>query len=225
MAWIERELGYDWEEVDGMNQGVWTQLGSAAARPVFWVCFDDSQEYSTFLEFIWRMGDRPIEIIDATDVNLTDHLGRPWTPKSLAIVSSDRLAESGLINQSRALSHEEIRSFRSGWARLRNENAALRVVRERNLVSAPITYFDDAIVEQAAEEWRRGASLVGETMGGLWQSPESPHVSDIFLWARVCALAEGGRLELRGDESEMRLTEVRRVTAFYRPPSEDPPRG
>ena len=51
--------------------------------------------------------------------------------------------------------------------------------------------------------------MVGEAMGELFLSEESPHVSDMWLWGRVCALSEEGVLEISGDSLDMQSAMVR----------------
>ena len=53
----------------------------------------------------------------------------------------------------------------------------------------------------------------GKTMTALANGPLDRAPSDLVLWARVCALVDAGTVEMNGDGSEMRSTEVRRRRA------------
>jgi hypothetical protein len=95
------------------------------------------------------------------------------------------------------------------WAQLRAENAPLRVLSADTLVSVPISFFDSLLMSFATDDWRKVAMIVGLALGSemndcIIQS------SDLFLAARVNALVEAGRLDLRGRSAlEMRFSEVR----------------
>jgi hypothetical protein len=94
------------------------------------------------------------------------------------------------------------------WARLRAENAPLRVISSQGLVSAPITFFDPVLLSCATDKWQRVARIVGEALvkdmeDGLLQ------YGDLLLSARVQALVEAGGLESSGDLRDIQRCEVR----------------
>lgn len=113
--------------------------------------------------------------------------------------------DTRLLERQRTLSSEEVAFYVAEWRRLKAENAPLRIVEKEQLVSAPITYFDDEIISRASNDWKKAAFVIGETMAMRIDK----HVSDLLLWARVHALVEAGVLELRGDISHIHSTEVR----------------
>jgi Protein of unknown function len=175
-----------------------------------WVCFDDAAEYCGFLEFIWRDGGKPFRIIDATGLEFDNGIGRKWTPRSLGVISPERMIEAGLVGRAKLVQPEAIEGYRQLWRRLRSENAPLRVVGRTGLVSAPLTYFDDRVTRYVTNDWRTGARIVADAMVEVWEKDKSCHVSDMWLWGRVCALAEEGVLEINGDSSQIRSAMVRR---------------
>ena len=213
VKWVENVVGFDWLEVVQRAELFWSDATSQDISATVWVCFDDAAEYCGFLELVWRFGDAAFNVIDATGLEFTDHLDRKWTPRSLGIISAERLIEAGLVGRALPARPDAIDGYRKLWSRLRNENAPLRIVGTTGLTSAPITYFDHWLTSYATDEWSKGHQLVGEVMGQICQSEGSPHVSDIWLWGRVCALGEEGDLEVTGDTSDMRSTLVRRRTS------------
>jgi hypothetical protein len=99
------------------------------------------------------------------------------------------------------------------WRQLRSENAPLRVLRGDRLVSAPISFFDSLLMSFVTEDWQRVARVVGRSLvSGMDDSLVT--VDDILLRARVNALVESGRLEIRGkSDRDIFFSEVRLVAA------------
>jgi hypothetical protein len=211
--WVEDATGYEFLEIVQRAEFFWREVTSRTNSVIAWVCFDDSAEYCGFLEFLWRIGETPFKVIDATGLEFIDKSHRQWAPRGLGVISADRMIEAGLIDRAKPLRADEIDNYRRLWSRLRAENAPLRVVSTSGLISAPMTYFDDWLARCATVEWRKGARIVGEAMAAIWESDAGAHVSDMWLWGRARALAMDGVLELKGDTSEMRSTMVRRRSA------------
>ncbi|WP_374546633.1 DUF3658 domain-containing protein [Rhodoblastus sp.] len=212
--WVQEWLGYEWGEVAHAANQFWTEAASPGILPVAWVSRHDASEYSAFLEFIRRRADSPFRVIDATDIEFAWR-GRQGTsvPRSLGILTPAKIVEARLLERQRMLNPNEIAFYVEEWRRLTRENAPLRVVDGPRLVSAPITFFDDAIVSCASDDWKKAALIIGETMCELIDN----RVSDLLLWARVCALGEEGVLELRGDLSHMHGTFARRGRNAFAP--------
>ena len=212
IEWIESVVKCEWADVVQMDRQFWQEATSLDVHPVAWVNLHDAQEYCGFLEFVWRIGDAPFAVIDATDVEFTDRNQRKWRPRSLGVVPPEQMIEAGLPQRARELTPEEVKAHRALWRRLKAENAPLRIVGPEGLVSAPIDHFDPWLLRHVTNEWQKGARVVGGAMGELFTSEPCPHVSDIWLWSRVCTLVEQEALEIEGDPSEMRGARVRRFT-------------
>ena len=213
-AWVEDVVRCEWLEVVERAEWFWREALSPDRAILAWVCFDDAAEYCGFLEFVWRIGETPFQVIDATGLEFTRSFDRKWTPRTLGVLQPEQMIEAGLFGRAKPLSPEVIEHYRQTWRRMRKENAPLRIVSPAGLVSAPTTHFNSLLMRYATNEWRRGAQVVGEALGELWESAASPHASDLWLWGRVLALAEQGVLDVEGDvEStvmEMRKTRIRR---------------
>lgn len=103
------------------------------------------------------------------------------------------------------------------WARLRRENAPLRIVRDGTLVSAPLTHFDEALKGFATREWELLIKLVARVLGHLDAGSDQPGqgCSYELLFARILALGQAGALEVTGPGPGMRDFKVRRPADGY----------
>jgi hypothetical protein len=128
------------------------------------------------------MGERPFQVIDGTGLELTDKAQRKWVPRSLGVISAEKMIEAGLIGRARPPATDAIETYRRLWGRLRAQNAPLRVVSPEGLISAPLAYFDPWLFRLATSEWKKGARLVGEAMAEISEIDASPRVSDLWLW-------------------------------------------
>ncbi len=127
-----------------------------------------------------------------------DGRAQPPRPAILPLMPAWQILESRVLRRAAPLSWDARGKFRRRWAELRAENAPLRVVEDGDLVSAPITQFDELLLSAASHEWRRMAWLVGFALGESLDS-QLYQTGDLVLFSRVRALADSGRLEWRGD--------------------------
>jgi hypothetical protein len=210
-AWAEQELGItEWGDGAAEN-AFWADVMSRASLPVAWVSRRCTGEYSGFLEFLQRIGDAPFRVVDLTDVLFARSGGQPPSPAfAFGIVTPRQMIEAGLIEQQKDLAAAELDAYHSKWRHLKAENAPLRIVSSLGLVSAPITCFDDLMKSCVTAEWQKGARVVGEALGRMMDEPFC-QTGDMVLWARVCALAEAGVIESRGDFGSMRESFFRRA--------------
>jgi hypothetical protein len=75
--------------------------------------------------------------------------------------------------------------------------------------SAPISFFDSLLMSHVTDDWRKVAKIVGFALAAQMDE-RIFQTGDIFLAARINALAESGRLEIRGKSAlEMHFSEVR----------------
>lgn len=211
--WVAEELGWDdWEEVSA--RAFWNEALSPVHRKVVWVSRRSAMEFAGFLAWLFRLGDARCEIVDMTDEKVSRRVehGPPWPPAlavSLAGIFPDEVVDSRLLERSRELQHAERERYQALWTTLRSENAPLRVVENGTLVSAPISFFDDQLMQFVTREWQKVAMVVGNTLVAQMDD----HIfqaGDLFLAARINDLVEKGRLEVRGTSPlEMRGSEIR----------------
>jgi hypothetical protein len=205
--WVEEKFGYtDWEDAISGTAEFWREA-VAPGRKIAWISRRATLEYAGFLEWLWRLGDEACEVVDLTDVEVVGH-GPARLALSLALLPSEQILSNRLIDRAQPLAPEARRRYREMWARLRAENAPLRVISSQGLVSAPITFFDPVLLSCATDKWQRVARIVGEALvkdmeDGLLQ------YGDLLLSARVQALVEAGGLESSGDLRDIQRCEVR----------------
>ena len=199
ITWFRTVLRCELDNAPCEPEQPWTDATSPDVHPVYWVCLTDAAEQASFLEFAFRMVGRPFDIVDATGLDFVtrDGVRSPW---SLGIMRPEDIVASGLKNGRRAFSRSECDAATRAWRRLRREDAALRVIWDGHLVSAPLTHFDGVLIDQAAADWEVAARLIGRTLAHLTDDVDPPGqgVSDIVLFGRVLALGDAGALDVRG---------------------------
>jgi hypothetical protein len=208
--WIKNELGLTgWDDIAAESEWFWQQALSSDHRTVAWLSRRSAREYAGFLEWLRRRGDEPCEIVDLTDLQLpqfSEHGSLTAPVASLARIVFEAIYDDDLFEQIEILPATTRRKYQALWRQLRDESAALRVLKNDALVSSPISFFDPALMSQASENWRKVARVVAMTL----HSEAEGHASDLFLAARVNALVASGHLERQGRSAvDMRRCEVR----------------
>ncbi|KRR17738.1 hypothetical protein CQ14_41215 [Bradyrhizobium lablabi] len=210
--WVEDELGYTgWEEVVGEATSFWSEALSISSRRVAWLSGRSTQEYAGFLEWLWRLGEEPVEVVDLSDVMVAGNGTGPTKPHpaiSLAMLPPHTILENELFDRTETLTAVLRARYRELWGRLRTENAPLRVLSEGELVSAPLSFFDPLLLSCATSEWQKAARVVGEALSDFWETSVF-QTDDLVLCARVRALAGAGGLEFRGNLSDIQNSELR----------------
>jgi hypothetical protein len=216
--WVESELGRpDWDCLADDPERLWDERRFPNARKVAWLTRRSAREYAGFLEWLWRLGDEPCDVVDLTDVMISYHTeeGEPrqHLALSVAMLSPDRICEDNLWDLAQPLETAAREQHLDVWRQLRLENAPLRVLDGNRLVSAPISFFDSLLMSFVTENWQKVARIVGKSLA--CGTDNSLPLDDILLRPRVKALVESGRLEIRGQSerdiffSEVRLPEAR----------------
>ena len=203
-AWARRELHLGAQETRWPADASWGTALSASGRRVVWVTRRAAHEYAGFLELLWRLGDEACEVVDLTDVEVERRDGTLAFLRSTGELSPDRIREGASWDRAAPLAPAARERYREMWRRLRAENAPFRVVAGQDLVSAPISFFDELLLSCAGTEWQKTARVIG---AALLKSEAS--VGDVVLLGRLRTLAAAGSLEARGDLSKMRSSEVR----------------
>jgi hypothetical protein len=207
--WMETELGStEWDEITAPSEQFWNDACALGTRKIAWLSRRSGRDYAGFLEWLWRLGDAPCEVIDLTEVTVAWPPHPPHPGLSLASLSPDVINDNNLCDLARPLQAAARKRYLDLWHQLRVENAPLRVVASDLLRSAPISFFDSLLMSQATDRWRKVAMIVGTVLAEM-----DDHLSDIFLAARVNALVKSGQLDMRGESAlKMRHTEVKLPT-------------
>jgi hypothetical protein len=145
-------------------------------------------------------------VIDVSELRLSykDHSRLAMSPSR---ITPDEFIEHDLLDSAIPLTETNRTRFRALWNALKNENAALRILDENGLKSAPLDFFDPLILSHAQPNWRKMARIVGDVLGD-W-TDDYRQSGDLLPVSRVRALAEAGKLEWRGDLYEMHNCEIR----------------
>ena len=211
-AWVDRALIFETESVGQWAVGIepfWGEAVTWQGPSVAWVCRHSASEYAGFLEWVWRQGEHECHVIDVTglviQVQPRGEASRSVKIGSFGQVHPKHIVDQCLWDRKRPLTVDERRDYRAEWARLRAENAPLRVIEADRLVSAPIGHFDPLIMSYVTHDWRKAARVVGDVLGG-----QTYHqIGEIVVIARLWALVEARRLEVRGEIGNVRRSDVR----------------
>jgi hypothetical protein len=72
--WVENELGRtDWHDIAGDSERLWDETRFPDHRKVAWLTRRSAREYAGFLEWLWRLGDAPCEVVDLSEVKVSYH--------------------------------------------------------------------------------------------------------------------------------------------------------
>ena len=219
--WLEDELGRIDRQDATKSERDWDEARFPGHRKVAWLTRRSATEYAGFLDWLWHRGDTPCDLIDLSEVQISHprELEPPQPrplPTSLALLHYDTIADNKLWDLAVPLPMTERLRYREFWQQLIAENAPLRVTDGDKLVSAPISFFDPLLMSYVTDKWQKVAMVssrvtISHWDDNIWQT------DDAFLTARMRALAEGGRLEIRSepgrdiDLGEVRLASGRQV--------------
>jgi hypothetical protein len=210
-AWVRREFGIacnKWDWPIHAAERFWKSALSTRRRRVVWFSRRVVGEFCGFLEFVRRAADGPYDVADLTELNIGAGDCRLLRRVCLADLYDRPTVIMDYLANARPLAPAERDAYGALWARLRGEDALLRVLDETRLISAPLSHFDELLLSCTVEHWRKVARVLGETLVEIWETGFH-QVSDIVLAARVRALVAEGRLESRGDVMRIRHSEIR----------------
>jgi hypothetical protein len=200
--WLQEQFGGDAYETIADIDGFWSEVASPENRIVAYVSRRNAREYAGLLEVVRQRGDAPLEIVDVTDLELAAPDGSLEKPLGIAELSPAQVIEHKLLESAAPLSATATLSYTQNWARLRKENASLRIVDHETLVSAPITHFDARVVSFATPEWQSTMRMLGPFYSTAHtEGFHAPHLR--FILSRLAALVESGQLEGNGDISRL----------------------
>jgi len=188
----------------------WRSLESTAARRIIWFSRRSSLEYAGFLECVSRLAAGSFEAVDLTDARRPRHSPDPGEGSQFFCGLGDMEPSDvhAFLDGARILTAPEDQNYRAIWIRLREEDSGLRIAQGENLISVPVTFFDEALVAAAVNHWRKVARIVLMVLHRSLREPEF-EVSPLFLQSRIRALVKAGRLQSEGNLFEMGYSEVR----------------
>jgi hypothetical protein len=107
----------------------WVEATDPGVHPVYWVCLTDAAEHACFLRFVSRMAGRPFDIVEV----ISSDFPRPGAASpvwSLGQLRPEEMVAADLGGRRRLFIEAENDAAVARWAKLRRENAPLRIVRD-----------------------------------------------------------------------------------------------
>lgn len=213
--WVADELGETgWREIAAHVAAFWNDALSARERHVVWFSRRVTRDYVGFLEYLYRIGDRPCDVVDLTEtvVPVRGYGGSIQGSRRAictGLLDAYQFVEVDLLARASPLGDEARAAYRVDWERLRSDDAALRIVtRNLCLASVPLTYFDAALLEQVRPDFQKVARIIGKVLADKWDA-DIYDVGDFFLSRRLLILVRAGRIEGKGDLTRIGFSEVR----------------
>jgi len=208
VVWMVREFGPSFARLSNLPaelDAFWRALRSTEATPVIWFTRRSAREYSGFLELAWTLGEEPYQIVDFTGVDFVERLHEGPGRLGIYLSLSEMLPSdaAGFLSSTQVLSSGQRDHYRQIWSRLREEDAALRVLTDGGLASEPASFFDDALLEATPTSWQKIAKTIGEVWG-LSFKDNVFQMCERVLTGRIRTLVTMGSLECR----EMSMTSV-----------------
>jgi hypothetical protein len=212
--WFENELGPIDREDAAPSKRDRDGARFPGHRKVAWLTRRSAMEYAGFLDWLWHRGDAPCDLVDLSEVEISYPPGSGrlppggW-PMSLALLHPDIIAHNKLWDLAEPLPMTERLRYREQWGQLISENAPLRVIDGDKLASAPVTFFDSLLMSYVTDKWQKAVTVCSRASISYWDDGIY-QTNDTFLTARMRALRESGRLEIRGETARgMLFSEVR----------------
>lgn len=212
-AWAKRELGLfpHSRYLFTKKNNAWDIALSSGARRIAWVSRRRAHEYCGFLEWLWRLGDEPCDIVDLHDVEFDRHRRDGTVERNevecLAALFAEEISRGALWDLARPLSRDKRRHYQDIWEKLRTENAPFRVLKDEELVSAPMSHYDGIIWGHTGDDLRKVAWVI--------RGPKEPNPAyeacEYVYHGRLHYLVATGALEAFGDIAKPGYSEVRRM--------------
>lgn len=195
VKWLDAEcpIPGSWDWLPETHEEFWKEAGEAADERLVWLSSNSAHEVAGYLAYLERYSDLPAMVV-RPDEHLPPH---PTYGPLLGTGSAnvEQLADALHNGERRPIADD--REMFGRWAELRSDNALLRILRDGQLVSAPIDTYDRLLLEAATGEWQKGVLVVGKALGASFD--EQVRVSSDFLFSRLRALVRSGALEAQGD--------------------------
>ena len=210
-VWAKRELGLfpHHRDLFGKKNNAWDMALSSDTRRVAWVSRRRAHEYCGFLEWLWRLGDEPCDIVDLHDVEFDRHRRDGTVERNgvecLAALFAEEIFRDTLWDLAKPLSSDRRGHYRDIWEKLRTENAPFRVLKDEELVSAPMSHYDGIIWGHTGDKLRKVAWVIRGP-----KEPASAYEACEYIYhGRLRHLVATGALEAYGDIAKPGYSEVR----------------
>jgi hypothetical protein len=179
----------------------WEKVSTWPGKILVWMSSHCVVELCGLHALLWRLPNANIDLIDIANVEFRSD-GAPQFDErqAFATVRDERIVEHGLIDLATPISDATRATYREQWQQLRKENAPLRVLTDKGLVSAAIEHFDARIRAQITNDWRRCSYVVVDVMTPMWNAPLLEFSSERFIFTRLLDLLDEDEFEGETDE-------------------------
>jgi hypothetical protein len=120
----------------------WRFVTTTRADLVAWMSRRSAREYCGLLAVCARVDQTRISVVDVASLDA----------RAFGALLTRNIVTERLLTKARRLTASQRRAYRKTWQRLQRENAAVRVVNNRSIISQPATYFDDALLSFVTDE-------------------------------------------------------------------------
>jgi hypothetical protein len=212
-AWAKREFRLRPHEKRRFVKAAdfWKAALSNADRRIVWMTRQHGDEYAGFLEFVSRLDDEsPCDVVDLTELEIECRLPGHRVVRrlpSLGSLQPWQVLQNELWDTAVPLTPKLRPRHRRTWEKLRAENAALRLLKRRKFVSAPITVFDELLLSCCDSRFHKCARVISHTLEKLHD--DKIDIGWEVLAGRLRQFVLEGRLEGAGTMSRMTHSEVR----------------
>ena len=110
----------------------------------------------------------------------------------------------------RQLTETEQAQLLSDWKRLQEENTPLRAMVDGRVQSVPADFYDEAILSRFKETEEEVCMIIGRSIAHIDQKMGN-RVGDMFVFSRIRALAQAGKIEIVQDAPTYRDMTIRKI--------------
>ncbi|NEU31763.1 DUF1835 domain-containing protein [bacterium LRH843] len=219
--WLKNSMNDEYEELDEYRQSfqeTCNQIGAIPEAVPITIWTGENSHEQTGLRYVLHLlkeKDNDIFVINTTKMHgelfntreltyILLHTGE-ISPEKLQVIYEQSKNEPPLTQHEREELDKE-------WHTLSENRESLRIWRYGKVLSVPVDYYDQYIINVAkklyrkrkSDDFMKSARLIGEALGHLDQ-----YVGDVFLEYRLRKLIENGIFEVEGSMAAMRYYSVR----------------
>ena len=110
----------------------------------------------------------------------------------------------------RQLTETEQAQLLSDWKRLQEENTPLRAMVDGRVQSVPADFYDEAILSRFKETEEEVCMIIGRSIAHIDQKMGN-RVGDMFVFSRIRALAQAGKIQIVRDAPTYRDMTIRKI--------------
>lgn len=190
------------------TEAFWRTLSSIRTDIVAWISTRYVTEYCGFLELLGRAA-APVRVVDVAQMEFAGRDGRPdpYPSQAFSCMRDDLIVSHGLLARAVPASPEARVTWSREWSQLREDNAALRVLTENGLISAPVDHFDDMLLSLVGDDWQTCARVVGNALNRMSSGTHRQACDDTFVFARLLTLMDNEILEGKNERDTWSIHE------------------